>query len=480
MINGGTGTGTVTNVSFTGGLIAVANPSTVPALTVAGTSGGLPYFSSASTWASSAALTLNGIVLGGGAGAPPTVTAADSTITHALFATAGAPAFRALLSTDIPALAYVTSVGWTGGIVTVATGTTTPAFTIAGTSGGIPYFSSASTWATSGALTVNGVVLGGGAGATPTVTAADSTTTHALFATAGAPAFRAVVSGDIPALAYVTSATIAGTAGQITATGTCTITTTGTCTLSLPASISGVTNLTPGADFTITQNSVVPFTSILAGALVNTLVLKAGRVGSGTASPTAKLDVEDTNVANIGIITAVDTTAFAQGVGALISLRGKFNTAGTSASFGAIQGLKENATDENFLGALAFSTLQAGGNLVEAMRINSSGSVAIGMTAPVYGLDVSRGVGLTGTARFFDQTATTGATLVTITPGASQTAASKVFEIAGNQKFGGTNSTAAVAGLIGTTCPAVTCTAAYTWVQAIAADNSVVYFPVWK
>jgi hypothetical protein len=64
-------TGTVTSVSFTGGLISVANPTTTPAFTVAGTSGGIPYFSSASTWASSAALTANCLVKGGGAGASP-------------------------------------------------------------------------------------------------------------------------------------------------------------------------------------------------------------------------------------------------------------------------------------------------------------------------------------------------------------------------------------------------------------------------
>ena len=45
---GGVGTGTVTNVSFTGGLISVGTPTSTPALTVAGTSGGIPYFSSAS------------------------------------------------------------------------------------------------------------------------------------------------------------------------------------------------------------------------------------------------------------------------------------------------------------------------------------------------------------------------------------------------------------------------------------------------
>ena len=64
----------------------------------------------------------------------------------------------------------VTSVSFTGGIISVANGTTTPAFTVAGTSGGIPYFTSASTWATSGALAANALVIGGGAGAAPATT----------------------------------------------------------------------------------------------------------------------------------------------------------------------------------------------------------------------------------------------------------------------------------------------------------------------
>jgi hypothetical protein len=66
----------------------------------------------------------------------------------------------------------VTSVGFTGGLISVGTPTTTPAFTVAGTSGGIPYFSSATTWASSGALGAHGVVLGEGAGNSPVATAA--------------------------------------------------------------------------------------------------------------------------------------------------------------------------------------------------------------------------------------------------------------------------------------------------------------------
>ena len=78
----GKGSGTVTSVSFTGGVITVATPTTTPAFTVAGTSGGIPYFSSASTWATSAALASGSLVQGGGAGvAPSTITTGTGVVT---------------------------------------------------------------------------------------------------------------------------------------------------------------------------------------------------------------------------------------------------------------------------------------------------------------------------------------------------------------------------------------------------------------
>jgi hypothetical protein len=78
------GTGTVTSVSFTGGLISVATPTSTPTLTVAGTSGGVPYFSSASTWATSAALAANALMIGGGAGAAPATTTTGTGVVTAL------------------------------------------------------------------------------------------------------------------------------------------------------------------------------------------------------------------------------------------------------------------------------------------------------------------------------------------------------------------------------------------------------------
>lgn len=85
----GTG-GTVTSIdsTFTGGIISVGGvPITTSgtiAFTVAGTSGGIPYFSSSSAWASSAALAANAIVLGGGAGNAPATTATGTGVVTAV------------------------------------------------------------------------------------------------------------------------------------------------------------------------------------------------------------------------------------------------------------------------------------------------------------------------------------------------------------------------------------------------------------
>jgi hypothetical protein len=303
------GAGTVTSVgqTFTGGLISVSgSPVTgagTLALTVAGTSGGIPYFSSASTWASSGVLAANAIVIGGGAGATPATTTtgtgvltaignavntagglATSTVTSlSSLATVGTItlgtwngtvigstyggtgvnngsntitlggnltlsgafpttlAVTASTSLTLPTSGYVissatnftnpvtgtpsattylrgdgtwsaagtvSSVSFTGGIISVATSTTTPAFTVAGTSGGIPYFSSASTWATSGVLTASALVIGGGAGVAPSTT---STGTGVLTAIG-----NAVNTAGGLVTSAVTSLSALSTVGTIT------------------------------------------------------------------------------------------------------------------------------------------------------------------------------------------------------------------------------------------------------------------------
>ena len=148
------GSGSVTSVaqSFTGGLISVANsPITTSgtlALTVAGTSGGIPYFSSATTWATSAALAASALVIGGGAGVAPSTTTTGTGVVTALgvnTGTAGAfvvngGALGTPSSGTVTNLTGTASININGtvGATTAAAGTftTVTATTYVGVSGG--------------------------------------------------------------------------------------------------------------------------------------------------------------------------------------------------------------------------------------------------------------------------------------------------------------------------------------------------------
>ena len=262
--------GTVTSVaqSFTGGLITVAgSPVTTSgtlALTVVGASGGVPYFSSTSTWASSSALVASAIVLGGGVGAAPATTTTGTGVVTALGVAVGSagafvvnggvlgtPSSGTLSNaTGLPLATGVTgnlpvtnlnsgtsasaSTFWrgdgtwavagtgtvtsvaqsfTGGLITVSgspiTASGTLALTVAGDSGGIPYFSSTSTWASSTALVASAIVLGGGAGGAPVTTTTGTGVVTALgIAVGSAGAF--VVNGGVlgtPSSGTLTNAT---------------------------------------------------------------------------------------------------------------------------------------------------------------------------------------------------------------------------------------------------------------------------------
>lgn len=89
-----------------------------------------------------------------------------------------------------------------------------------------------------------------------------------------------------------------------TGTGTTWVTGTGP-TISSPI----ITNIAPGANFTLTQNSVVPFTSENTGAVVNTLYLKTGNVGIGMTAPTNKLEIALPNDGTLGMRIAGPATA---------------------------------------------------------------------------------------------------------------------------------------------------------------------------
>ena len=195
----------------------------------------------------------------------------------------------------------VTSVSWTGGIVSIATATSTPAFTIAGTSGGIVYFDSATTWASSGVLTNNALIKGGGAGGAPSSVTTGTGVLTALGVNTGSAGAFVVNGGDLgtPSAGVVTNLTgtasinINGTVGATTAnTGTFSSTvhkgaTSGTVTITAPA-VAGTQSYTlpsavPAANgyaLTGTTAGVMSWSAITASAGGSTTQVQYNNAGS--------------------------------------------------------------------------------------------------------------------------------------------------------------------------------------------------------
>jgi hypothetical protein len=201
--SGNFSTGTFTWPTFnqnTSGNAATATLATTATNLAGGAAGSIPYQSAAGTTA----------MLGIGSNG------------QVLTLTAGVPSWAT------PTTGTVTSVGqsFTGGLISVSgspvTGSGTLALTVAGTSGGIPYFSSASTWASSGALTQYGVVYGGGTAGAPVATAAGTTGQVLVGNTGAAPSWAALSSAAVSSISFGTTGLTPSTAtqGAVTVAGT--------------------------------------------------------------------------------------------------------------------------------------------------------------------------------------------------------------------------------------------------------------------
>ena len=73
--------------------------------------------------------------------------------------------------------------------------------------------------------------------------------------------------------------------------------------------LTGITGLTPNANFVLTQNGIVTFTSEETGAVTDTLYLKAGNVGIGTTTPTNILSLGNLQAQKIWIENTDNLTA---------------------------------------------------------------------------------------------------------------------------------------------------------------------------
>lgn len=88
------------------------------------------------------------------------------------------------------------------------------------------------------------------------------------------------------------------------------------------------------------------------------------------------------------------SSAFAIDTGAATTYGFKYNTAGNYATTARVRGAKENATDGNLSGYLAFDTRANGGNITEKLRIDSTGNVIVATAAK--GINFTANTGTAG------------------------------------------------------------------------------------
>ena len=120
------------------------------------------------------------------------------------------------------------------------------------------------------------------------------------------------------------------------------------------------------------------------------IVAPGGNIGIGTG-PGVRLDVSGPPLVNGDarhLLYLTDNTAFGPGVGAGVSFLGNYNRSETRANFAGIKGIKENATDGDYSGALVFTTTPNNGSPKERIRITSDGNFGIGTTSPTAKLEI--------------------------------------------------------------------------------------------
>jgi hypothetical protein len=298
-----------------------------------------------------------------------------------------------LLGSGNVAVGTVTSVGFTGGVVSVATPTTTPAFTVAGTSGGIPYFSSATTWATSAVLAANALVVGGGAAVAPSTVATGTNVLTALGVNVGT-AGSVVVNGGV-----------LGTPSSGTVTNL-----TGTASININGTV-GATTRSTGAFTTLTANSNSTFTgghgTNAFGAVEAAALLALSSNATGATDVRAVHATQEIQTAVTGFYDSFRSSPTLAASTTLSNLRhfaansltlGAGATISTQAGFNVGAGLTAATTNYGFFGNLAAATgrwnYYAAGTANNAYAGNSRFG---GVTVPVATVDVTGSVAATTT-----------------------------------------------------------------------------------
>ena len=130
-----------------------------------------------------------------------------------------------------------------------------------------------------------------------------------------------------------------------------------------------------------TAGNAISFTQAMTLTAAGGLLV--GNTSAQSYSGTAPItELYTTSINNTdpdgGTLALYSTSSFAIDKGAGTVFGFKYNTAGNFVTAARVRGAKENATDGNFAGYLAFDTRANGGSLTERARITAAGELALG------------------------------------------------------------------------------------------------------
>jgi hypothetical protein len=147
----------------------------------------------------------------------------------------------------------------------------------------------------------------------------------------------------------------------------------------------------------------------VTGAAERMRIDSAGNVGIGETSPTVALVVKGTQATDGNITYSQQiksTQAYNASPFAGLTFSNIYTSGGASANLSGIGGGKENATDGNYSSYLAFYTRVSGFDILERMRIDSSGNLLVNTTSQFSSAKVT--VSTTATTGIASTQSTTG------------------------------------------------------------------------